>query len=324
MNKSSVSTTTTNIEELKERHFLIGLCIRMAREKPLGTIGGIIVLALFFTGIFSEFLAPHGMNQVHPGASLLPPSSEYVLGTDNLGRDLFSRIIFGARISLIVGLIGSILAVLISTFIGIISGYFGGKLDLLAQRFVDGWMCFPGVVVGMVVVSLIGPGMWHVIGVVGLIYGISQSRVVRSAVISVRQNAYVEAAFVMGASNTRIILRHILPNVLAPIIILFTTRLPAVMMLEATLSFLGLGVPPPAPSWGGMLSGAARRYMLLAPWLAIWPGLALGIVVYGANMFGDAVRDLLDPRLKGGVGRYSKAIRIRNEKNSEKGYLKAN
>jgi peptide/nickel transport system permease protein len=175
---------------------------------------------------------------------------------------------------------------------------------MVVQRIVDAWMCFPGLILLIVMVSLVGPGLLQVIVVLGLQYGIAGSRVVRGAVFGIKGNVYIEAASAIGCTTRRTLLRHILPNVMAPIIILFTTRMPAIILGEASLSFLGLGIPPPDPSWGGMLSGSGRTYMLLNPYMALWPGLALSIVVYGINMFGDALRDLLDPRLRGGLGRY--------------------
>jgi len=192
-----------------------------------------------------------------------------------------------------------------------LSGYIGGKLDLAAQRLVDAFMCLPGLILMMVIISFIGPGIMQVIIVLGVNWGVIGSRIIRSAVISVKQNVYVEAARAIGCPTRRILARHILPNIMAPTVVLFTTRVPNVILTEASLSFLGFGIPPPFPSWGGMLSGAGRVYMYQAPWLAIWPGLALGIVVYSVNMFGDAVRDLLDPRLRGGVGRYG--VRVKKE-----------
>ncbi|MBA7554188.1 Oligopeptide transport system permease protein OppC [subsurface metagenome] len=281
------------------------------REKPLGTVGLVITLLLLFTGIFADFLAPYGMNETHPGRFLAPPSAMFWLGADNLGRDILSRIIFGARVSVIVGLAASFIATILSVIIGVVSGYIGGKLDLIMQRFVDIWMCLPSLVLMMVVISIIGAGMWSLIIVLGLVWGIIGSRVIRSAVIGIKENIYVQAAEAIGCSTTRILVRHILPNVMAPTIILFTVRVPNVILTEASLSFLGFGIPPPMPSWGGMLSGMARAFMFQAPWMVIWPGLALALVVYGINMFGDAVRDLLDPRLRGGIGRYG--VRVKKE-----------
>jgi len=201
-----------------------------------------------------------------------------------------------------VGLGAASLDALVATLIGIISGYFGGRVDLVLQRFVDAVIAFPALFFYLAVMAIIGPGLLQVIFCIGILSGIGSSRLIRSAVMGAKQNAYVEAAYAIGAPNPRILLWHILPNVFAPIIIIFTIAMGAVIIAEASLSFLGFGIPPPAPSWGGMLSGAGRKYMYNAPWMAIWPGLALSLVVYGINMFGDAVRDLLDPRLRGGVG----------------------
>jgi len=304
------------VAEKKGRNSVIDFFVRLVREKPLGAVGGFIVLLLLFVGIFADMLAPYGFNDIHPAESLQASSSKYVLGTDNIGRDVLSRVIYGARISLIVGIGATSISILVSTLLGIFSGFVGGKFDMLVQRFVDAWMCFPGIIILVVVVSLFKPGMGTVIVVLGFQYGIAGSRIVRSAVISIKQNVYVEAARALGCSNTRMLLRHILPNIMAPIIILFSVRVPAVILAEASLSFLGLGIPPPQPSWGGMLSGQGRTYMIMAPWMAIWPGLALSVVVYGVNMFGDAVRDLLDPRLRGGLGRYGGGRTVRKAKTS--------
>ncbi|MDP2919296.1 MAG: ABC transporter permease [Dehalococcoidia bacterium] len=291
------------VVERKRRQFVTFL-VRLIKEKPLGTFGGVIVLLLLLTGILADVLAPYGYNDINPAASFSPPSAKYILGTDNLGRDMLSRIIYGARISMVVGLAASAISVANSTIIGVLCGYIGGKFDLVVQRFVDGWMCFPGLVILIALVSILGPGLITVIVVLGVFGGIGGSRVVRGAVIAIRENAYVEAARAVGCSTGMLLVRHILPNVLAVLIVLFTVRMPGVILTEASLSFLGFGIPPPTPSWGGMLSGTGRSYMFLAPWLAIWPGVALTVVVYGANMFGDALRDLLDPRLRGGLGRY--------------------
>jgi peptide/nickel transport system permease protein len=295
------------LTEPKRHSLLVDLGIRLIREKPLGTVGGVIVLILFFVGIFANFLAPYGMNEVHPADSLSPPSAQYILGTDSLGRDMLSLIIYGARVSMIVGLAATALSVLVSSTIGILSGFTGGKFDLVVQRFVDAFMCFPGLFIILTVMAILGPGLWQVILVLGILYGIAGSRIVRGAVIGIKQNMYVDAAIAIGCPTWRILSRHILSNVMAPVIILFTTGVGGAILAEATVSFLGWGIPPPTPSWGGMLSGAGRQYMLLAPWLVLWPGLALSVVVYGINMLGDAVRDILDPRLRGGIGRYGGA-----------------
>ncbi len=293
-----------------KRHFwLVALLVRLVREKPLGAVGGIIVLVLLLTGIFANLLAPYGMNDVHMADRLLAPSTKYLLGTDSLGRDMLSRIIFGARISVIVGLAGATLATVVSLIVGAVSGYIGGKFDLIVQRLVDTLMCMPALILLMVIILVIGPGISQVILALGVRWGVIGSRIIRSAVIGVRENVYVEAAKAIGCSTPRILTRHILPNIMGPTIIFFTTRVPLVILTEASLSFLGFGIPPPAPSWGGMLGGSGREYMFLAPWMATWPGLALSVVVYGISMFGDAMRDLLDPRLRGGVGRYGMKVK---------------
>lgn len=292
-------------KEATNRHsFFVDLSIRLVKGKPWGLFGAVITILLLFTGIFADIIAPYGYNEVNAGDYLQPPSAKYLLGADNLGRDLFSRIIYGARISMIVGLTATSISILIATIIGTISGFFGGSVDMVIQRFVDAWMCFPSLVILIAVVSLTGPGMVQLIVILGILFGIGSSRVVRGAVISIKRNTYIEAARSIGCSNWKIMSRHILPNIMAPIIVIFSTQIAGVILAEASLSFLGLGIPAPVPTWGGMLSGAGRSYMFLAPWLAIWPGVALALVVYGINMFGDALRDLLDPKLQGGVGRY--------------------
>jgi len=307
-------TSILEMTEPRRRPFLVELVTRLVKEKPLGTVGGVIVLLLLITGVFADFLAPYGYNEIHPLDSLVPPSPKYLLGTDNLGRDLISRVIYGARISMIVGLAASAISEFNSLVIGVLCGYIGGKFDLVVQRFVDAWMCFPGLVILIAVVSVVGPGMGTIILMLGVLGGIGGSRVIRGAVTSIKENVYVEAARAVGCSPRRMLLRHILPHIMPLVIVGFSIRMPGMILTEASLSFLGFGIPPPAPSWGGMLSGTGRSYMFLAPWLAIWPGLALSIVVYGANMFGDALRDLLDPRLRGGVGRYGVAMKKRLEK----------
>ena len=288
----------------KKRSIWVDSLIRLVKEKPLGTVGLVITLLLLLTGIFANFIAPYGMNQNNMQNVLAHPSIHFWLGTDNLGRDLLSRVIYGARISVIVGLAATSLGTIFSTVIGVMCGYFGGAFDLIVQRFVDAVMCIPLLMLVMVVMSMVGPGMWQLIIVLGISGGINTSRVIRSAVIGIKENMYLQAAEAIGCSNTGILTRHILPNIMAPIIVGFTTYLPGVILTEASLSFLGYGIPPPAPSWGGMLSATGLEYMYLSPWMVIWPGLALTVTVYGVNIFGDALRDILDPRLRGGIGRY--------------------
>jgi peptide/nickel transport system permease protein len=276
-----------------------GFVKRLFRDKPLGAAGGVLTVLFIVIGVFGPWIAPYGFNEISPADRLLAPSLEHWFGTDNLGRDVLSRCIYGAQLSVIIGCAAAALATVISALLGIVSGYFGGKFDLLTQRLVDAWMSFPDLVILIVVVSVVGPGMVQIICTLGLLYGIAGSRIVRSAAIGAREHMYVHAAQSIGASAPRILWRHILPNVMAPIIVLFTTRVGVVILAESGLSFLGLGVPPPAPSWGGMLTGSGRTFMFQAPWLALAPGLCITAVVYATNVFGDALRDLLDPRMRG-------------------------
>lgn len=276
-----------------------GFLRRLFRDKPAGAAAGIVFLLFLVCGIFADFIAPYGFNEISPINRLKPPSWQFPFGTDHLGRDVLSRCLYGAQLSVIIGLTAAALATLVSVVIGIFTGFLGGRFDMVTQRVVDGWMSFPDLVILIVVVSVLGPGMPQIIGTLGLLLGIAGSRIIRSAVVSVRENMYVHAAQSIGASTGRILWKHILPNVIPPIIVLFTTRVGAVILAESGLSFLGLGVPPPAPTWGGMLSGSGRTYMFQGPWLALAPGLCLTVVVYATNMFGDALRDLLDPRMRG-------------------------
>ena len=272
---------------------------RLWRDKPLGALGGVVLLLFLVVGVFAPWVAPYDYNEIAPLDRMQGPSWAHWFGTDNLGRDMLSRCIYGAQLSVIIGCSAAALATLISGLIGIISGYFGGKVDMLVQRVVDAWMSFPDLIVLIVVVSVLGPGMPQIIFTLALLLGIGGSRIVRSAVVSVREHMYVHAAQSIGAGTLRILWRHVLPNVLPPIIVLFTTRVGSVILAESGLSFLGLGVPPPAPTWGSMLSGSGRTYMFQGPWLALAPGLCLTAVVYATNVFGDALRDLLDPRMRG-------------------------
>ncbi len=275
------------------------LVARLFRQKPLGVAAAVVFLIFLFCGVFADVLAPFGFNHISPINRLKPPSWAFPFGTDNLGRDVLSRCLYGAQLSVIIGFCGAALATIISAVVGIVSGYLGGKTDLVTQRFVDAWMSFPDLIILIVVVSVVGPGMVQIIFILGLLLGIGGSRIVRGTVVSVRENMYVHAAQSMGAGTFRILWQHILPNVMPPLIVLFTNRVGAVILAESGLSFLGFGVPPPAPTWGGMLSGSGRAYMYQGPWLALAPGLCLTIVVYSIAMFGDALRDLLDPRMRG-------------------------
>jgi peptide/nickel transport system permease protein len=272
---------------------------RLFKQKPLGTAGGLVLLFMLVVGVFAELFAPYGYNEINMLERLQAPSWAHWFGTDNLGRDVLSRCIYGARLSVIIGCSAALLSTIISIIIGVTSGYWSGRFDMIMQRFVDAWMSFPGLIILIVVVSVFGPGMPQTIITLGGLLGIDGSRIVRSAVVAVRENMYVHAAQSLGASSLRILWKHILPNVMPVVIVIFTTRVGTVILAESGLAFLGLGVPPPAPTWGGMLSGSGRTYMFQGPWLALAPGLCLTVMVYATNVFGDALRDLLDPRMRG-------------------------
>ena len=276
---------------------------RLVKEKPLSIIAGVVILLLLLVAIFADVLAPYPHDEVNIVDRMQAPSNRYLLGTDQLGRDLLSRLVFGARISLTVGLAATTVNVVVAVLVGGISGFFGGRLDLAMQRFVDAWMAFPGLLLLLTIMSLVGRGLPQIIVVLGVTGGIGGSRVVRGAVIGVKENAYFQAAEAIGGTRWRTLIHHVLPNIAAPVIIIFTINVGGVIISEAALSFLGFGLPISVPSWGGMLSREGREFMEVAPRLALWPGLCLTVVVYCLNMFGDAVRDLLDPRLRGGGGR---------------------
>jgi len=298
--------------EPKKHNAFVTFIIRLVKEKPLGTVGFVIVLVLLLCGIFCKLdwlglpdvrIAPYPESEIHLIDRLQHPSPQYLLGTDHLGHDIFSQIIYGARVSMIIGLGATALARLLSILIGGLSGLIGGKFDLIVQRFVDAWVSIPMLLVLLTVMAIVGRGMVQLILVMGIFSGIGQSRMVRSAVIALRGQMFVEAGRAMGCTTWRLLYRHILPNVMFIIIVGFSIQVGGVIMQEAGLSFLGFGVPPGTPSWGAMLSQEGRKYMELVPALSLWPGLVLSIVVFGCNMFGDAVRDLMDPRLRGGAGR---------------------
>jgi len=273
--------------------------VRLVRDKPLGAAGAGVFLIFVIAAVFASVLAPYGVNETSLYRRLQAPSGDYLFGTDHLGRDMLSRILIGGQLSMTVAVLTSGLATLVSLAIGMTAGYFGGRVDMVTQRFVDAWMIFPDLILLVVVISVLGPGVPQIIVVLGLLYGIGGSRIVRGAVMSIRENTYTRAAQTIGATSLHILWRHVLPNIAPVVILLFTSRIGGVILAEAGLSFLGLGVPPPAPTWGGMLSGAGRSYMYVAPWLAIIPGVCLTLVVFSINVFGDALRDLLDPRMRG-------------------------
>jgi peptide/nickel transport system permease protein len=288
-------------EATRRRTALADFVARMVKEQPLGVGCGIVVLLLILVAAFADVLAPYGFLEVHLRDRLQGSSARYPLGTDQLGRDLLSRVIYGARLSIAVGLAATSINVVVALLIGGTSGFLGGKFDLAVQRFVDAWMAFPGLLILLTIMSLVGRGVTQIIVVLGIAGGIGGSRVMRGAVVGIKENVYFQAAEALGASKWRAFVRHVLPNIMPVAIIIFSINIGGVMISEASLSFLGFGLPPTVPSWGGLLSREGREYMERAPWLAVWPGLCLTITVFSLNMFGDALRDLLDPRLRGSV-----------------------
>jgi peptide/nickel transport system permease protein len=282
------------------RKWYLDVWVQIVRRKPLGTVGGAIVLVMLAAAVLADVIVPYGYAQTSLRERFIAMNAQHWLGTDQLGRDLLTRLIYGARISLYVGFGAVALGSGLATLIGMASGYFGGRFDLWLQRGVDAWMAFPPLLLLMTIMSLLGPTVGNITLVLGIAFGIQNSRVIRGVALSMREMTWIESTRALGSGHVRITLCHILPNVLPTIIVVATTGLSTVILTEASLSFLGLGVPPPFPTWGGMLSLAGLDHMYQAPWLAIWPAVALSLAVFGFNMLGDALRDLLDPRLKGG------------------------
>ena len=316
---TTATATLGTLEALRPRPSFLTRWGRTAQRKPLGAVAMGVVLVFVITAVFADLdwmMGPLGLRNVreaqgrvgiapydpvaqHYDHVMQPPSAKFWLGTDNFGRDMLSRLIHGARISLIVGITTVAIGAVIGGFLGISTAFFEGKYDLLMQRVIDAWMAFPGIIIALSILAALGPGMVNVIIAIGLGNVPVMTRVVRGATLSQKQNVFVEAARSIGCGGRRIMVRHLLPNVAAPMIIISSLEMGAAIISEASLSFLGVGVPPPNPSWGGMLSGHHRTYMLAAPWMAIFPGLAITIAVLGWNLLGDATRDLWDPRLRG-------------------------
>jgi peptide/nickel transport system permease protein len=267
-----------------------------ARRYPLGALGGLIVLLFLFTAIFADVIASADPTATNSKFSLARPGGMFLLGADFMGRDLYSRIVHGARISLAVGAGAMGLGGVIGIAVGLASGYVGGWLDLLLQRLMDIMQALPLLVMAILLTAALGPSLVNTIVAIAIPLVPSVARLVRSSTLSLREQPFVEAARAVGMGETRIALRHVLPNTLAPLIVLATAQLGSAILVEASLSFLGLGVPEPYPSWGRMLSESAAEYVRTAPWLVIFPGVAISLTVFGTNLLGDALRDLLDPR----------------------------
>ncbi len=272
---------------------------RVIRKKPLGAAGGVIMAAIVVTALFADLVATHDPVATDAAHTLARPGAAHWLGTDNLGRDIYSRIVHGARVSLIVGLASTLLGSALGGVIGLLSGYVGGRVDLVTQRVLDILQGLPLLVLALVMSAALGPSITNVVIAISVPIIPRAARVVRSSVLSIREMQYVEAARALGLMHLRIAFRHVLPNTVGPFIVLCTAQLGSAILVEAALSFLGLGVPEPYPSWGRMLSVSAAEYAQKAPHIVLFPGLAISLAVFGSNLLGDALRDTLDPRLRG-------------------------
>jgi peptide/nickel transport system permease protein len=272
---------------------------RFFRRKPLGAAGGVIMVVMVVTALLAPWLQTHDPIATEAAYTLGQPNAEHWLGTDHLGRDIYSRIVHGAWVSLLVGLGSTLLGSVLGGIIGLLSGYIGGKTDLITQRFLDILQGLPLLVLALVMSASLGPSIRNVIIAISIPIIPRAARVIRASVLSIREMQYVEAARSLGVRHLRVAFRHILPNTVGPFIVLCTAQLGSAILVEATLSFLGLGVPEPYPSWGRMLSVSAAEYAQKAPWLVLFPGVAISLAVFGSNLLGDALRDTLDPRLRG-------------------------
>ena len=273
---------------------IIGFC----RRQPLGTVGLVLVMVMAVAGLSAEWIAPYNPTSNDFAAMTDPPSWAHIMGTDQFGRDLFSRIVFGARTALVVGFSCAIVGGVAGLVLGVASAYFGGRLDLVLQRVMDVVMAFPLIIMALAVIAIFGSGVYNVIVAITIPLIPRCARVVRSSALAIREAPYIDAARACGFGHTRIILRHMVPNVLAPFLIMLTAFVGQAILAEASLSYLGLGVQEPTAAWGLMLQGGAEEYASTAPWIAVFPGLAIALTVFGFSLFGDALRDALDPKLR--------------------------
>jgi len=298
---ATVTARATTLEEVPPPSVEISRTRALAqalRRQPLGAASAALIVIIVLTAIFADVLAPYDPLETRPEIRLARPSWEHPFGTDDIGRDVFSRIIHGSRISLWVGLLAVGIGTAAGMVIGLLCGYCEGRLDLIFQRVMDAIQAIPGLVLALAIVSVLKPNTTNAMLAIAIVIIPGNSRIVRGAVMTAKQNRYVEAAQAIGCQHPRIILSHILPNVTAPILIIASIWLGNAILIEATLSFLGVGTQPPTPSWGLMLSSTGRAFMEQAPWLAVFPGLAISLAVLGFNMFGDTLRDAWDPKLR--------------------------
>ncbi len=272
--------------------------LEFCRRQPMGTLGLVLVVVMFVAGLFAEVLSPYSPTANDFASMTEPPSWQHLLGTDQFGRDLLSRIIYGARTAMIVGFSCAVIGGFAGLVLGVASAYFGGNLDMILQRIFDVLMAFPLIILALAVVAIFGTGVHNVIAAITVPLVPRCARVVRSSALSIREVPYVDAARACGFGHWRIILRHMVPNVMAPFLILLTAFIGQAILAEASLSYLGLGVQEPTPAWGLMLQGGAEEYASTAPWIAVFPGVAIALTVFGTSLFGDALRDVLDPKMR--------------------------
>ena len=272
--------------------------LKFISTKPLGAIGGGVIFLMVLTALFADVLAPYDPYEISQRLQFKPPSAQHWLGTDEFGRDMLTRLIYGARIALFIGFTAAFAGATMGAMLGVISAYWGGKVDLILQRVMDVMLAFPLLILALAIVSVLGRSLPNVVLAIAIPIIPRTTRIVRSNALSIKEHIYVEAARAVGSSHRWIILRHIIPNVMAPYLIMLTAQFGTAILVEASLSFLGLGTAEPTPSWGLMLSGSAPSYAEKAPWVAIFPGLAISLAVFSFNLFGDSLRDALDPKLR--------------------------
>ena len=273
--------------------------VNFAQRKPLGAFGAVVVILLVVIAIFAPIVASDDPRETNAAYRFNPPNADTWLGGDQIGRDVYSRLVYGTRISLVVGLLSVFFGVTIGSFIGIVSGYFGGITDLVIQRVMDAMMSFPALILALAIMAILGASVTNVVIALSAVFIPGAARTIRSQALSIKEVDYVLAARAVGAGDWRIILRHMAPNCAATFIVLASISLGWAIVVEASLSFLGVGIPPDVPSWGGMLNGVAQNSLDVAPWLGVFPGLAIAITVFAVNLLGDALRDVLDPRMRG-------------------------
>jgi len=298
MAETSQITRESQLEELEAGPGFLRKTFSLFRKQPLGIVGAFIVLGMLLIGILAPLVAPYDPIEVAFENMLLPPGADYWMGTDQFGRDIFSRLLYGAQTALFVSFTAAFTGSSLGLVLGVTSAYIGGRFDLLIQRGIDVFQAFPLIIMALVIVSIFGSSVQNVIIAITIPFIPDCARVVRSTALALREIPYIDAARANGFSNARIVLRHMVPNVMAPYLIMVTTFAGHAILIEASLSYLGLGVQEPTPAWGLMLQGGAEEYAESAPWVAIWPGVAISLAVFGFNMFGDAVRDILDPKLR--------------------------